>query len=55
MNEARSAPGHRPASPPFPAREQERPLKGDRASGAQFTGSPCGLCATEWVVQRKNL
>ncbi|MDQ2583647.1 alpha/beta hydrolase [Saccharothrix yanglingensis] len=30
-------------------------LKGDQASGAQFTGSPCGLCATEWVVQRKNL
>ncbi|QFU91264.1 alpha/beta hydrolase [Amycolatopsis sp. YIM 10] len=30
-------------------------LKGDQASGAQFTGPGCGLCATEWDVRQKNL
>lgn len=30
-------------------------LKGDQTSRAQFVGVNCGLCATEWVVQRKDL
>jgi hypothetical protein len=30
-------------------------LKGDQTSKAQFVGPDCGLCATDWDVQRKNL
>lgn len=30
-------------------------LKGDLTSKAQFVGSNCGLCATDWDVQQKNL
>ncbi|MGW7514513.1 poly(ethylene terephthalate) hydrolase family protein [Streptomyces sp. NPDC054796] len=30
-------------------------LKGDTASRAQFVGSNCGLCSTEWDVRQKNL
>jgi hypothetical protein len=30
-------------------------LKGDLASKAQFVGANCGLCATDWDVQSKNL
>ncbi|GAA3443041.1 hypothetical protein Pve01_34230 [Planomonospora venezuelensis] len=30
-------------------------LKGGTAARAQFVGSSCGLCATEWDVRQKNL
>lgn len=30
-------------------------LKGDRSAGANFVGSNCGLCGTQWQVQQKNL
>ena len=30
-------------------------LKGDQASKAQFVGSNCGLCTTDWDVMQKNL
>ncbi|WNV86241.1 alpha/beta hydrolase [Umezawaea sp. Da 62-37] len=30
-------------------------LKGDPASKAQFVGTGCGLCATDWDVRRKDL
>lgn len=30
-------------------------LKGDTTAGANFVGSNCGLCRTQWTVQQKNL
>ncbi|WP_019818588.1 alpha/beta hydrolase [Saccharomonospora saliphila] len=30
-------------------------LKGELSARAQFVGADCGLCGTEWDVQRKNL
>lgn len=30
-------------------------LKGDTTAGANFVGSNCGLCNTQWKVQQKNL
>ncbi|HEX5203089.1 MAG TPA: cellulose binding domain-containing protein [Actinoplanes sp.] len=30
-------------------------LKGDLTAGANFVGSDCGLCHTQWQVQQKNL
>jgi hypothetical protein len=30
-------------------------LKGDRVAGANFVGTNCGLCNTQWTVQQKNL
>ena len=30
-------------------------LKGDTTAGETFVGENCGLCATEWDVQQKNL
>ena len=31
-------------------------LKGDKAAGAQFTGSQCGLCQdAKWKVERKKI
>ncbi|MEU4541212.1 cellulose binding domain-containing protein [Streptosporangium sp. NPDC023825] len=30
-------------------------LKGDTTAGANFVGSNCGLCGTQWQVQQKNL
>lgn len=30
-------------------------LKGDTTAGANFVGSDCGLCRTQWQVQQKNL
>ncbi|WFE28219.1 cellulose binding domain-containing protein [Solwaraspora sp. WMMD791] len=30
-------------------------LKGDTAAGANFVGTDCGLCRSQWSVQQKNL
>ncbi|MBP2707489.1 cellulose binding domain-containing protein [Microbispora sp. RL4-1S] len=30
-------------------------LKGDTTAGANFVGTACGLCNTQWQVQQKNL
>ncbi|OLT10911.1 hypothetical protein BJF79_25340 [Actinomadura sp. CNU-125] len=30
-------------------------LNGDATAGALFTGSNCGLCKTDWTIQRRNL
>ena len=30
-------------------------LKGDTTAGANFVGSNCGLCNSQWTVQQKNL
>ncbi|MCO8276216.1 cellulose-binding domain-containing protein [Actinoplanes sp. TRM 88003] len=30
-------------------------LKGDTTAGANFAGSDCGLCRSQWQVQQKNL
>ncbi|MFG1884121.1 cellulose binding domain-containing protein [Micromonospora sp. NPDC049102] len=30
-------------------------LKGDTTAGANFVGTNCGLCRTQWTVQQKNL
>jgi cellulase/cellobiase CelA1 len=30
-------------------------LKGDTTAGANFVGSDCGLCHSQWTVQQKNL
>ncbi|WP_433200601.1 cellulose binding domain-containing protein [Dactylosporangium sp. CS-047395] len=30
-------------------------LRGDTTAGANFVGSTCGLCRTQWTVQQRNL